>query len=506
MRLKSIRATDVMPVRRVEIDGLSDVIVIAGPNGVGKSRLIDGLLQKIQNLGGVPNIQLIIEATTQSEWDDWGKRELDTSQNDDAQKLTRTLHKNRSRRAWNSSFIHFESDRAIQQVTPYQFTWDIVDPWLENLGWTQTFGGLKARFHDTLHSLFRKMQSHEKEIARRAIELQKQGQAAMPLDFADPLKPFKDAFSLLLSPKMLSNPDPRQQQLYYTSEGNSFALNSLSSGEREVVNIVFDFILRTSSDCIVFIDEPELHLHPELSYKLLQALRSAGTRNQFVFCTHSPDIITASLDQTVIFLAPPVANADGSYRNQAIRVRDDDATNEALRLLGQSIGVIALGRRLVLVEGAASSLDKQTYGLLLKNRFPSLVLVPTGGKDLILSFGQVLAHVLERTVWGVEFFMLCDRDSAPVSEIPTLETQANGRLKFLNRYHLENYFLNAEVIARMFVELEPPGSWLRDAAAIEQRLREIARESLSYATALIVSTQIRRRVGNVTLMPRDVFR
>ena len=215
------------------------------------------------------------------------------------------------------------------------------------------------------------------------------------------------------------------------------------------MNIVFDFILRTSSDCIVFIDEPELHPHPELSYKLLQALRSAGTRNQFVFCTHSPDIITASLDQTVIFLAPPVANADGSYRNQAIRVRDDDATNEALRLLGQSIGVIALGRRLVLVEGAASSLDKQTYGLLLKNRFPSLVLVPTGGKDLILSFGQVLAHVLERTVWGVEFFMLCDRDSAPVSEIPTLETQANGRLKFLNRYHLENYFLNAEVIARM---------------------------------------------------------
>src|SRR4029079_12372924 len=109
-------------------------------------------------------------------------------------------------------------------------------------------------------------------------------------------------------------------------EGQRLTLDTLSSGEREVVNIVFDFLLRNPSDCIIFFDEPELHLHPELSYKLLQTLSSIGKNNQFIFCTHSPEIITASIENSVIFLAPN--RNDGS--NQAITVARDDATNHAL--------------------------------------------------------------------------------------------------------------------------------------------------------------------------------
>ncbi len=502
MRIVKIHAEEVLPVHHFSVDRLSDVVVIAGPNGVGKSRFIEGLLQKFQNPDAYPNIEITLEATSSNEQTEWGKQVLDTSVPGDSQLLTRTLQKNRSRRQWNSSVIHFESDRSIQRIDPYTFTWDIIDPWLENMGWNQTFGGLKARFQDTIHSLFRKIQSHEKEIARKAIELQKDGQSSMQLDFADPLKAFKDAFSLLVAPKKLLDPDPKNQHLFYEYEGKPLPLSSLSSGEREVVNIVFDFILRTSSDCIVFFDEPELHLHPELSYKLLQALRSAGTGNQFIFCTHSPDIITASLDQTVVFLAPPTQDASGKANNQAIRVEEDDSTNQALKLLGQSIGIVALGRRLVLIEGTTSSLDKQTYGFLLKNRFPGLVLVPTGGKDLIRSFGQIVENVLEKAIWGVDFFMLCDRDSADTEDIAKLELETKGRLRFLGKYHLENYFLDATVISQMFEDLEPEDSWLRNSSMIEAKLREIALDSLSYAAALIVSARIRRQVGNVSTMPK----
>ena len=112
----------------------------------------------------------------------------------------------------------------------------------------------------------------------------------------------QQAFSQLLSPKTLLQPDSRKQQLKYSSDSQELNIDTLSSGEREVVNIVFDFLLRNPSDCIVIFDEPELHLHPELSYKLLQTLRTVGENNQFIFCTHSADIITASLDQSVIFI------------------------------------------------------------------------------------------------------------------------------------------------------------------------------------------------------------
>ena len=193
----------------------------------------------------------------------------------------------------------------------------------------------------------------------------------MLLNFADPLKAFKEAFFQLLAPKELLDADPKEQVLKYRYMDKVFNLDTLSSGEREVVNIVFDFLLRNPSDCIVFFDEPELHLHPELSYKLLQTLKNVGPRNQFVFCTHSPDIITASLDHSVVFVAPPKEPP----QNQAVVVREEDETNQALNLLGQSIGIVALGKRLVLIEGTQTSLDKQTYGSILRNRHPNLVLV-----------------------------------------------------------------------------------------------------------------------------------
>ncbi|PYJ63088.1 MAG: hypothetical protein DME24_01920, partial [Verrucomicrobia bacterium] len=274
----------------------------------------------------------------------------------------------------------------------------------------------------------------------------------MALDFEDPLTPFKEVFFQLLAPKSLLDADIKNQRLTYQHDGQVFGLDTLSSGEKEVLNITFDFLLRSPSHCIVFFDEPELHLHPELSYRLLNTLRSIGTRNQFVLCTHSPDIISASLDQSVVFVAPKTV--DGV--NQAIVVKEDDDTNQALRLLGHSIGIVALGKKIVLVEGTSSSLDKQLYGSILKSEFPSLVLVPSGGKQTVASFSSVVENVLERTLWGVDFFMLCDRDAVPWgTSITDIETQSKGRLRLLPKYHLENFFLDDHTLAKVFEQLEP---------------------------------------------------
>jgi hypothetical protein len=278
----------------------------------------------------------------------------------------------------------------------------------------------------------------------------------------------------------------------------------MSSGEREVVNIVFDFILRAPSDCVIFFDEPEIHLHPELSYRLLQTLKSFGSNNQFFFCTHSPDIITASLENTVVFIRPPEMLADGTYANQAVVVTEDDATNSALRLLGQSIGIVSLGKKIVLIEGAASSLDKQTYGFILKNQFPGLVLVPSGGRQVIESFQHLTEQVLSKTIWGVDFFMVCDRDVTDPAQTMAIEAAAGGKLRYLSRYHLENYFLDPAALALVYAEIEPDSSWLKSQDAIRDRLRQLATESIAYAVGLIVSDQVRREVGNVSVMPKGL--
>jgi putative AbiEii toxin of type IV toxin-antitoxin system len=501
MRLSSLNLQNVPPVRHFAVSEMSDIVVVAGPNGVGKTRLVQAVLDHLRGGGVNPNIGGSVDATCSDEEEQWGKPQLDLSDADDIQKLHATLSAGRRRRNWQSSLINFESDRTVRNLQPFPFTFDMVDPSEEQIGWDMTFTPLRERYQDTVHAMHRMVEAQRRGIASSAVRLKKEGRESMNLDFTDPMEPFKDIFRRLLGPKELADLTMGDQKLKYTADGETFVFDSLSSGEREVINIAFDFLLRRPRDCIVVFDEPELHLHPELSYKLVQALQNIGTNNQFILMTHSPDIITASLDRTVIFLAPAhagVPGATGEEPNQAIVVSEGDESHQALKLLGQSIGIVALGRKLVLVEGNSASLDKQVYGTILRERHPDLVLVPSGGKHAIESFDLVHEAVLSQSLWGVEFFMLCDGDSRPTSD-----AAAGDRFAVLPRYHLENYFLDEEVWARVFEQLVPEGSWQRSAEAVRTKLRELAREQVSYAVAAKVAASVRQSAGNVDLMPSE---
>jgi hypothetical protein len=501
VRLLSIDVTDVPPVKKFFAEALSDTVVFAGPNGVGKTRLITEIILRLQDARAQrPNVALIIEATSAEEEAAWGVKSLNTRNSGDWAKLKNTIQSNRPRRNWRSSILRFESDRTISQIQPFASSWDITDPYEEQVEWTTSFHSMRARFQDTVHSLFRLIEHQKHEIANQAIQLRRDGHDSMPLEFPDPVAAFKNAFASLLAPKELADLQPKTQILEYILNGERFPFDSLSSGEREVVNIVFDFLLRRPQDCIVFFDEPELHLHPELSYKMIRTLRESGENNQFIFCTHSPDIISAALEQSVVFVSPPGQAPDGSPVNQAVPVAEDDETNQALRLLGQSVGIVALGKRIVLIEGTGSSLDKQVYGSILGNRYPGLVLVPTGGKDTIRSFAAVHERVLSRSIWGVEFFMLCDRDAVPFGMEPVADS---ARFCVLPRYHLENYFLDEQVWARVFDSMEAVGSWLRDPRDVRDALVQIANGLTSYSAALVAAAATRRLAGNIDIMPKD---
>jgi AAA domain, putative AbiEii toxin, Type IV TA system len=443
---------------------------------------------------------LTVAATSTSEATAWAKQSLSTHDQRDAGILRQFLQRPQRRNRYRSTVLNFESDRAITQIRPFAFSWEFPDPLEEDVGWDVSYGYLHNRFQEVRDSLFKIVEGQRRRLADKAVKLKAEGARNMPLDFPDPLERFKTAFARLLAPTILVDVNLQQQQILYEYEGQKLPIETLSSGEREVVNIVFDFLLRNPSDCIVFFDEPELHLHPELSYKLLQTLAAIGQKNQFLFCTHSPEIITASIENSVIFLTPKKPDKS----NQALMVSRDDATHHALNLLGQSIGIISLGKKLLLIEGDEASLDKQTYGAILQNEFPELILVPVGGKSTIRSFDEVRESVLNQTIWGVEFFMLCDRDAAMEIGEKSLQTHLSERLKILPRYHLENYFLDEKVLALAFSEMESAGSWLCDPNRISEKLRSLAAETVPLATALRVSAAARENVGNINIMPKGI--
>lgn len=100
--------------------------------------------------------------------------------------------------------------------------------------------------------------------------------------------------------------------------------------------------------------------------------------------------------------------------------------------------------------------------------------------------------------------MLADRDALPSNyDSAELVAQSKGRFQSLPKYHLENYFLDENILSAIFKEMELPESWLCDPLQIRNKLREIARSRISYASALIASKFFRDRVGNLDIMPKD---
>ncbi|WP_417593071.1 AAA family ATPase [Parasphingorhabdus sp.] len=359
MRITKISVDNVPPVKKFHVDSLSDLIVIAGANGAGKTRLVSHILLAFQK-PALSNIQFSIECTNEEELEQFGKQVIDSTDRGQRSKLQTMLQQNRQRRNFKSGILYFESDRSIAPVQPLAFSFEFADPYTESIGWNVPMQPLKNRWQDTQHAIFKKILTLRNQLGSRAMQLGREGRDQMGLGFDDPIQPFMDAFSMLLAPKRLVQPDLQQQKLMYEENGEKRPIDTLSSGEREVLNVAFDFILRKPTDCIVFFDEPELHLHPELLGRLIRTLQSSGKRNQFFFISHSPEVIASSLDDTVIFLTKP--KEDGS--NQATILKPDGETTGALLALGQSVGIVALGKKIVLIEGTKSSLDAKVYSAI----------------------------------------------------------------------------------------------------------------------------------------------
>ncbi len=76
-------------------------------------------------------------------------------------------------------------------------------------------------------------------------------------------------------------------------DGTEIEIDAISSGEREIMNFICGFFLGKLRNGIVFIDEPELHLHPRWQKRLVQILKDQAEEQeiQIFFVTHSSNFI-----------------------------------------------------------------------------------------------------------------------------------------------------------------------------------------------------------------------
>lgn len=122
-----------------------------------------------------------------------------------------------------------------------------------------------------------------------------------------------DLFTKLINSKMLYKTitiNSKDGIVAKDLNGNNIELSSLSSGEQEIVVLYFKLIFESENDFyfnLFLIDEPELSLHVEWQYQIIDDLKlifkksneHESYKKQIVICTHSPQIIGNHWDDVI---------------------------------------------------------------------------------------------------------------------------------------------------------------------------------------------------------------
>ncbi|VTX58524.1 DNA replication and repair protein RecF [uncultured Leptotrichia sp.] len=96
--------------------------------------------------------------------------------------------------------------------------------------------------------------------------------------------------------------DGRNITLFTNSSGNKFDINELSSGEKQLFLRTLAIRMLNPENSIILIDEPELSLHPKWQQRIVDVYTKIGKNNQIIIATHSPHILGSVRKENIMLL------------------------------------------------------------------------------------------------------------------------------------------------------------------------------------------------------------
>ena len=108
---------------------------------------------------------------------------------------------------------------------------------------------------------------------------------------ADRFRTIQEIYAKLFAPRQLIEVRPRGESrdlCFRDGDNQEYWFEGLSSGEKQCLLFIVQFAAYRIHRSIVLIDEVGLHLHPTLQIELLKQLPRMGDDNQFIVTTHSP--------------------------------------------------------------------------------------------------------------------------------------------------------------------------------------------------------------------------
>lgn len=266
----------------------------------------------------------------------------------------------------------------------------------------------------------------------------------------------------------LGNVEGNQGTLYFKKldHPKEFEFNVLSSGEKEVVDLLLDLYLRKDdySDTVFLIDEPELHINTAIQSNLLVEIdRLVGPDCQIWLTTHSigflralqtnmkdkcqiiqfrPEYNLAAEAHTLI----PVKVGPGTWRELFAVALDDMA-----HLISPSAIIYCEGRAEPGPGGRERGMDAQVFNTIFAESHPDAFFTSSGGNTEPDQRSAIALAVLGKVFPTVEIWVLKDRDMASGKITDEndrrvyLKTNPNNH-RVLNRWEIENYLYDKDVL------------------------------------------------------------
>lgn len=461
MRIKKIKLNDYKRFHKLTIDlgeNPKRIVALVGPNGCGKSSIFDGMLFKensrdyigtykrrdnndYHSLNKQPNYssdEVSIEFD-QGSFDNVFNNKYNS-------KTHKTLFSFRGPFRYNSN-VNVSELKSVPSITENNYgagyTYDIDDKVTEN------YKRLNILYNQTMNDKDLRPSETKKLIID---ELNNYIEMCLNIKICD-LGDIQAGKGTLFFEK----PDQKMP----------FEFNVLSSGEKEVVDILLDLYLRRYyyNDTIYLIDEPELHINTSIQRKLLVAINELIPENcQIWIATHSIGFLRAL--QTDFKNQTQIIEFDANNKwaeEEYILTELNPTRNDWLRLFSTALDDLAQliapdtiiyceGKDEPSRTGEEQGLDALIYNKIFSQEFSNCLFVSSGGNTELDQRSSIAFRVLSKAFKDMQLLILKDRDFASgkmtTQEDRSLELAKDKNYRILKRFEIENYLYDKEILKR----------------------------------------------------------
>ena len=298
MKIKNLHIKEFKGLRDISInfeknDEPLDLVVLAGSNGSGKTRILESILdyfQKIVNHIENENVAGVFFETDERSclkegYDSWSLYKILNSYNDK-----------------NS----FERGRKVVEKNLKVFPKIIYVPTETNFQKVEIASPMLFREYKFLNivdsGLIKDVPSY---IATRITELANE-QESIPMGEIRKavFREINEIFEILDLDIKISgiSKNAKSIPIFTNSAGDKFDINELSSGEKQLFLRTLAIKMLNPENSIILIDEPELSLHPKWQQRIVDVYRKIGKNNQIIIATHSPHILGSVRKENIMLL------------------------------------------------------------------------------------------------------------------------------------------------------------------------------------------------------------